>query len=143
MSDMLIPKGKKHGRIKAKRASHPAHLILVRQMPCVICLTTHSIVCHHLMRNTVRGMGLKAPDTDVLPLCYWHHTASDDCAHDNKCGSEGAWFASKDILDPLGVARALYAITGNYEAMLGVITGAKDTSDFNSDTEAGPKTENS
>ena len=118
--------GKKPPRMKPKRLSDPKHLTMIRQLPCVICLTEHAIVPHHIMQGTTRGWGLKAGDDKTVPICAFHHNMSNDCAHDNRCGSETAWFASKGVLDPLGLAKALYAATGHYGAMLGLIQGARE-----------------
>ncbi|MCK5013247.1 MAG: DUF968 domain-containing protein [Candidatus Omnitrophica bacterium] len=120
------PKGVKPGRIKPKRLKDPAHLMLIRQLPCLVCGTTHGIEVHHLLRGTVRGWGLKAKDSEVLPLCFIHHTQSDDCAHDNKCGGETEWFKSKGIINPLYIARKLYENTGDYGKMLSIINTARE-----------------
>ena len=136
MSDLLIPKGIKPGRIKAKRASHPAHLILVRQMPCIVCMEDRSDshrAAHHLLRGVVRGMGRKAADNEVIPLCAACHSEV------HLDGNELDYLASHGIVNTVAIAAKLYAATGSYEAMLGVITAARETSVSNSDTEAEPK----
>lgn len=32
------------------------------------------VQAHHLLRAAPRGMGLKAGDNWVVPLCYYHHS---------------------------------------------------------------------
>ena len=68
----------------AKRILDAKHLMLVRTLPCFIRsagFLSHSEVvqAHHLLKpnkgfkNTNKRMGVKADDSDVIPLCYYHH----------------------------------------------------------------------
>jgi len=70
---MLIPKGKKPRRIKSKRTSDKKHLEYVASLPCACC-GRMPVEIHHLLRaDPARGMGRKAGDEWVIPLCPAHH----------------------------------------------------------------------
>lgn len=63
-----------------KRIQDKEHLLRVKNLPCMICKAgfyTHDRVvqAHHLLRPTsgMRGFGLKAHDSEVVPLCMFHH----------------------------------------------------------------------
>lgn len=89
---MLIPKGKKYGRIKPRRYENAKHLNYVREQPCLFPMYECSggIEAHHLLRpwSGGRGTGRKANDRNVVPLCAKHHRA----LHDH--GNEDSFFAS-------------------------------------------------
>ena len=84
---MLIPKSK---RIKSKR-----HLEYVAKQRC--CLTFSSDWCrgnvqaHHLLKpyEGKRGMGMKASDNNVVPLCYYHHAQ----LHDQQGDEDSFWLS--------------------------------------------------
>ena len=48
------------------------YLKWVREQPCVVC---RSVPCdaHHIRKAGISGMGMKAPDNLVYPLCRSHH----------------------------------------------------------------------
>lgn len=71
----------------AKQLKVPKHLDYVRHMPCCICERV-GVEAHHLMRpwSGSRGMGMKAGDHNVIPLCPDHHRAL------HKAGNEEAYF---------------------------------------------------
>lgn len=64
-----------------KRLQDPEHRKLIRSMPCIACelkglQQTTPTECHHLRTRpdgTNYGMGVKAPDQETLPLCFFHH----------------------------------------------------------------------
>lgn len=71
--------------MKARRAGKPArskavkaHMGNVAELGCILCrvlmLGQTPAELHHPRRGT--GMGQKAPDTDVIPLCPEHHRGS-------------------------------------------------------------------
>lgn len=99
-----------------------SHLSMVRQCPCVIC-GKYGCDPHHLLRTGERGMGMKSPDKDALPLCLGpegHHTGPDSPhAH----GNEDAWFASHG-LDGRAIAKSLWAKRGDYDAMVRICENA-------------------
>ena len=64
----------------AKRLQDRKHLEYVASLPCVICragfyVGSSNIQAHHLLKpwNGTRGMGLRAGDDNVIPLCFEHH----------------------------------------------------------------------
>lgn len=65
---MLIPKRQKVGRIKPKRLQDKRHLHFVAGLACCCC-KRKPVQCHHLLRGPVRGIGLRAGDDQVIPLC--------------------------------------------------------------------------
>lgn len=114
------PKPARKHKAKAKRLTNPRHLMLVRELPCCVCMVEGLTVPHHLLRGVVRGVSLKAGDDQVLPLCGAHHNNSNDSVHLSHL-DEPEWFATKGIDEPVGFAAALYAATGDYAAMLEVV----------------------
>jgi|TARA_B110000977_G_C10915027_1_gene430802 hypothetical protein len=69
----------------SKRLVNQKHLMWVRTLPCFIRsagFLTHSeaIQAHHLLKpnkgykETNKRMGVKSNDSDVIPLCYYHHS---------------------------------------------------------------------
>ena len=76
-----------------KRYQNKKHLMWVAQKPC--CLQSHfpalcsfNIQAHHLLKpyDGFRGVGLRANDKNVIPLCFKHHNAL------HKRGNEFAFF---------------------------------------------------
>lgn len=105
----------KHARIKPKRLQDAAHLNAVRQLPCALCGEDRSDIhraAHHLLRGPTRGMGLKAPDSAVIPLCTVCHMET------HACGDEVGYFAMRGLKDAPGMAKALYETSGDHAAML-------------------------
>ena len=76
---------------KESRTTNSRHVAWVRGLPCA----ASSLTCnggtqaHHLLRPWVggRGMGMKADDRNVIPLCLFHHSQ----LH-TKYGSENSFF---------------------------------------------------
>jgi hypothetical protein len=66
-------------RIKPGRQEDPAHLALVRALPCVICGTTPG-EAHHIRDGQV-GAGQKAGDNEAISLCPAHHRTGPDSIH--------------------------------------------------------------
>jgi len=55
---------------KDHRFRSQAYLTFVRALPCAMCGTTQGVIAHHLIGMWgMSGMGLKAPDSFVMPLC--------------------------------------------------------------------------
>ncbi len=106
---MLIPKGKKPKRIKKGRIKDEKHLSNVRHMPCCCCGAAAPSQPHHLLRGVPRGMGLKASDCWVIPLCYMCHSD----LHDRE-GNEIEFLQSWGV-DGKALSLRLWRIhTGNY-----------------------------
>jgi hypothetical protein len=94
MNHMLLPKGIKPNRNKPKRYKDEKHLNHVRSMRCCAC-GCRPVEAHHLLRDVVRGTGLKAGDNWVIPLCSSHHRE----LHAN--GDERAFLKSFGINGPV------------------------------------------
>ena len=66
------------------------HLAFVRSLMC--CVSSYRcsgfIEAHHLLKpwDGERGMGMKATDTNAIPLCQHHHREL------HKCGNEQTFF---------------------------------------------------
>jgi len=120
---MLIKKGQKVNRIKGKRFEDKAHLDFVRQLPCCVCFEDRSDVhraAHHLMRGVLRGVGRKAPDSAVIPLCSSCHSN----LHENGC--EVTYLSNRGIQDPVGLAKTLFENTDDYEKCWHIVCNAKE-----------------
>ena len=94
----------------------------VRTLPCFIRSAgfyTHSEVvqAHHLLKpnkgfkDTNKRMGVKADDSDVIPLCYYHHSL----LH-TKFGTEENFFKHYGMSPNAGMeyAKQLYKGNSNY-----------------------------
>jgi hypothetical protein len=61
-----------------KRYTNKKHLEYVHTLDCIVCNPDCSgtIQAHHLLKpfDGVRGMGMKANDKNLVPLCLYHHT---------------------------------------------------------------------
>ena len=103
----------------AKRILDAKHLMLVRTLPCFIRsagFLSHSEVvqAHHLLKpnkgfkNTNKRMGVKADDSDVIPLCYYHHSL----LH-TKFGTEEKFFKHYGMSSDAGQNYAKQLYEGN------------------------------
>lgn len=93
-----------------KRLSSPTHLKRVRLLPCLVCGSPNT-EAHHLLRGVVRGMGRRADDSKVIPLCSRHHR---DLHQD---GNETVYLAKRGILNPVRIADELFEASPDLEAM--------------------------
>lgn len=100
-------------RTKRPREHNDAHLRFIRQLPCVCC-GKRGVEAAHVRYGDARygkpegSMGMKPHDRWCVPLCPDHH-------REQHAENERAWWDSKGI-DPLHVAAALWASTGDEEA---------------------------
>lgn len=60
-------------KLKSPRFRSRAYLAYVASLGCCIC--GQPGIGHHLLRGASHGMGLKAGDDHVIPLCDLHHRA--------------------------------------------------------------------
>ena len=97
----------------ARRYENKKHLAWVRQHPCLMCPASPSDA-HHLMKpwSGYRGMGMKAGDENVIPLCHAHHMQ----LHDFQ-GSEFKFFGMVFGDEDFGqtTARSLWLRSPYYE----------------------------
>jgi hypothetical protein len=98
----------KRGR-RPKRELNTGHLALVRRLPCLACDADPAGEAAHLRINTRAGTGLKPGDRWALPLCHACHTRQ------HSVGELTFW--RELALDPIRIAVALHAASGDIEAM--------------------------
>lgn len=83
------------------RKRSKAHLLFVRQQPCLLCQQT-PCDAHHLKFAQPRALGRKVSDEFTVPLCRAHHQEL------HQHGNERAWWANLQIA-PLPMAQELWA----------------------------------
>ena len=98
----LIPKEPPRKRSKA-------HLLFVREQPCLVCRHT-PCDAHHLKFAQPRALGRKVSDEFTVPLCRAHHQEL------HQHGNERAWWANLQIA-PLPVAQQLWAASPIHQAV--------------------------
>ncbi|MCP3459171.1 ERF family protein [Bradyrhizobium sp. CCGUVB23] len=85
------------------RKRSKAHLLFVRDQPCLVCRRT-PCDAHHLKFAQPRALGLKVSDEFTVPLCRTHH-------HElHRHGNERGWWANLQIA-PLPVAQQLWTVS--------------------------------
>lgn len=93
------------------RFEDPAHLNLIRALPCLISGRAPGGVAAHVryanaqFGKEITGIGVKPDDRWAVPLCPWFHTDGSGAQH--RFGEEDWWI--KHGFDPLQVASNLYA----------------------------------
>lgn len=101
------------GRLKA-----PKHLNFIRALPCLASGSTIRIEAAHIRyADPAHGkpgtpMGRKPDDCYVVPLSAHAHREGPNAQHG---GNEREWWEALRI-DPIAIALALYAITGDEDA---------------------------
>lgn len=110
---------KKKPRAADKRPGmSEAHLALIRKMPCCVTLKVPAGEAHHLKAGTgERGMGLRSTDRWALPLSHDKHMELERIGSRN----EVRWFQEHGIEDPIELAAALWANTGDLPRMIAVL----------------------
>ncbi len=98
---------------KRPRPKDPEHLAFIASLVCAVCGAPNPVP-HHLLRGVVRGMGMRAGDQWVVPLCPEHHREL------HAGGNETEFFIRYGI-DPQALAYALYDCTGDADAGLTMI----------------------
>ncbi|MBP0113870.1 ERF family protein [Bradyrhizobium vignae] len=83
------------------RKRSKAHLLFVREQPCLVCRQT-PCDAHHLTFAQPRALGRKVSDEFTVPLCRAHHEQL------HRHGNERAWWANLQIA-PLPLAQELWA----------------------------------
>lgn len=82
------------------RKRSKAHLLFIREQPCLICKRSPSDA-HHLKFAQPKALGRKVSDEFTVPLCRSHH-------HDlHRHGNEKSWWANLQV-EPLAVASELW-----------------------------------
>lgn len=112
---------------RKERQTDDRHLRFIRGLPCCICLARGAIDAAHVrMRAPERGKGTtggsrKPDDKWAVPLCDDHHTRGRNAQHRS---GERVWWARQGI-DPIALAEALYAVTGDTEAGFKIVNNAR------------------
>ncbi|QIG91089.1 ERF family protein [Bradyrhizobium sp. 6(2017)] len=83
------------------RRRSKAHLMFVREQPCLVCRQSPTDA-HHLKFAQPKALGRKVSDEYTVPLCRAHHQEL------HRQGNERAWWANLQII-PLQVAHDLWA----------------------------------
>lgn len=110
-------RARRPGRSADKRPGmSPAHLRLIRQLPCCVTGRPGPNDPHHLTGGPAakeRGVSLKATDRWAVPLSRMPHDQVQNIGSRN----EAAWFRARGIADVAQLARDLWGATGNLEEM--------------------------
>jgi hypothetical protein len=115
------PKQKKKSAAEKREGMSERHLELIRKLPCCCCGQAGG-QAHHLKLGTgERGMGLRSTDKNAVPMCHDHHINGVERAG---AKNEFKWFMKRGV-NPLDLAAGLWAVTGNIESMLAVMTAHK------------------
>jgi hypothetical protein len=107
----------KHGR-RPKREIAAGHLALVRRLPCISCDSDNGCEAAHVRLGTGGGTSLKPGDRWALPLCG-------ACHREQHAIGEVTFWRGLD-LDPVGLAVALFAKSGDLAAMRELVFAARE-----------------
>jgi hypothetical protein len=101
---------------KLPRKRNKAHLLFVREQPCLVCQQT-PCDAHHLKFVQPRTLGRKVSDEFTVPLCRAHHQEL------HRHGNERAWWANLQIA-PLPIAQDLWAASPAHDPANAAILNA-------------------
>lgn len=100
--------------IRRPRVHNERHLAWIRTLPCLVCVDNISTEAAHIrygcpeQQKRPTGLGERPDDKWTVPLCGRHH-------REQHASGERQWWLSQGI-DPVKVADALWANTGQHEA---------------------------
>lgn len=107
-------------RQRQPRKRHKRHLACIANLPCTIpdCKSDIIHVAHIRFASaadgaSLTGKGQKPDDWRTVPLCGGHHLYGPQAQH---AGNE-EYFWRRHGINPYGLSRALYNITGDIEKM--------------------------
>lgn len=112
-------------RLKRQPIRSDQHLAFIRQLPCLITGSYERVQAAHISApnfafgHTGRGMGRKADDVWVVPLCAEQH------ALQHHMGDEEQFWQLAQI-NPYRSAAALYIASGDHETAMLIIQHARD-----------------
>lgn len=105
------------GKQKRPREHDDKHLKFVRSLPCATCLSRVGVEAAHVRYGALQygkretGASEKPHDKWTVPLCAADHRGPEG----QHASGEKAWWDEKGI-DPLALAAALFASSGDEEA---------------------------
>lgn len=97
------------------------HCVLIRALPCCVTGRVPAGTVHHLKSGPARlerGIGMKATDRWGVPMSFDAHILGVELVGSRK---ELEWFQERGILDPYGMAEALWAASPNFDAMEDIV----------------------
>jgi hypothetical protein len=106
------------------RVRSRTHLDFIRQLCCTICGDGTTIEAAHIRfadpraAKPITGIGTKAADCFVVPLCGHHHREQ------HAYGNGRGWW-SENNKDPIFIALALWHVSGDHEAGVQIIGAAR------------------
>ena len=87
-----------------KRQKNIQHVKNVVEMPC--CLRQYGgceygVQAHHLLKPMfgTRGMSMRSDDSNVIPLCYKHHSQLHRTGNESKFNSENLIILNRSVPD--------------------------------------------
>ena len=85
---------------KAKTKNEQLHMRAVADLGCIVCdkmgYPGSPAELHHIISNT--GMGKKATNYEVIPLCPHHHRNSKDSYHQSPKEFNKKWGSQENLL---------------------------------------------
>ena len=85
---------------KSKTKAEKLHMRSVAELGCIICdkmgFPGSPAELHHIISNT--GMGKKATNYEVIPLCPHHHINSEESYHQSPKEFTDKWGSQEDLL---------------------------------------------
>ena len=85
---------------KSKTKAEKLHMRSVAELGCIICekmgFPGSPAELHHIIGNT--GMGKKATNYEVIPLCPHHHRNSEESYHQSPKDFTDKWGSQEDLL---------------------------------------------
>jgi hypothetical protein len=100
-----------------RKKNEPFHLRFIRDLPCLVCSSRIGVEAAHIRyRDAAHGkpgtaMAQKPDDQYCVPLCKTCHRQGSEAQHN---ANERDWWQRQRI-DPVSVAEALYAVSGNHD----------------------------
>ncbi|WP_375780248.1 ERF family protein [Bradyrhizobium sp. ma5] len=107
------------------RRRSKAHLMFVREQPCLVCRQSPTDA-HHLKFAQPRALGRKVSDEYTVPLCRAHHQEL------HRHGNERAWWANLKI-EPLRMAHDLWTASAIDSPLTAAVVGTAAPSRFGPD----------
>ena len=112
---------KKPSAQERREGNSAKHLACIRQMPCAACLTVNLRNDPHHLKSLAagheRGVGMKATDKWVVPLCRSCHESVERAGTRN----EVSWFKDRKIAEPHELALALFKASGKLGLMVRIL----------------------